>query len=226
MSRKKTPEATAKTREEIITATARMFLRDGYAGATMKTIAGEAGCTTGKLYSNFSGKEDIFFRIAENIERIEMEASCAAAPDDSSEFEVYLISCVMILEVCRLNANLRELYNVCYTKPMTIKMVVDNKNKYLRKGLAEYGIKYDENEMFLRGLCAAGIIGSFIAAESITNNMDFCEKARLCLERISEVYGVSSETSDELIRRIEARMEAIHDAAYSIIIKLLQDEFR
>ncbi len=50
----------AKTREQLLEAAARVFARKGYAGASVDDIAEEAGFTVGALYSNFSGKQDLF----------------------------------------------------------------------------------------------------------------------------------------------------------------------
>ncbi len=42
-----------------------MFARGGYHGASVEEIAREAGATTGALYSNFAGKEDLFLALFE-----------------------------------------------------------------------------------------------------------------------------------------------------------------
>src|SRR5439155_593917 len=49
-----------QTRAELLDAAARVFARRGYHGATLDEIAAEAGFTSGAVYSNFSGKEDLF----------------------------------------------------------------------------------------------------------------------------------------------------------------------
>jgi AcrR family transcriptional regulator len=62
MSRKETQE---RTRERVVAAAAKVFARRGYHRATVDEIASEAGFTIGALYSNFSGKEDLFLAIAD-----------------------------------------------------------------------------------------------------------------------------------------------------------------
>jgi AcrR family transcriptional regulator len=42
-----------------------VFARRGFHGASMEEIAREAGATTGALYSNFAGKEDLFLALFE-----------------------------------------------------------------------------------------------------------------------------------------------------------------
>jgi AcrR family transcriptional regulator len=62
MSRKETQK---RTREQVIAAAAKVFARRGYHRATVEEIASEAGFTIGALYSNFSGKEELFLAIAD-----------------------------------------------------------------------------------------------------------------------------------------------------------------
>ena len=62
MTRKERQE---QTREQVIEAAARVFARRGYHRATVDEIASEAGFTIGALYSNFSGKEELFMAIAD-----------------------------------------------------------------------------------------------------------------------------------------------------------------
>jgi AcrR family transcriptional regulator len=53
------------TREALVTAAARVFLRRGFQGASLREIAAEAGLTTGAVYSNFDGKADLFLAVLE-----------------------------------------------------------------------------------------------------------------------------------------------------------------
>jgi AcrR family transcriptional regulator len=58
-------ERQERTREELVTAAARVFARRGYHRATVEEIAAEAGFSTGAVYSNFAGKEELFLAIAD-----------------------------------------------------------------------------------------------------------------------------------------------------------------
>jgi AcrR family transcriptional regulator len=52
-----------RTRTELLAAAGRVFARRGYHGATLGEIAAEAGYTTGAVYSNFRGKEELFLAL-------------------------------------------------------------------------------------------------------------------------------------------------------------------
>jgi AcrR family transcriptional regulator len=58
-------EKQARTRAELLATGARVFAQRGYGGASVEGIAEEAGYSHGAVYSNFSGKADLFLAIFE-----------------------------------------------------------------------------------------------------------------------------------------------------------------
>ena len=58
-------ERRAQTRERLLDGARAVFARRGYHAATVEEVAEEAGFTTGALYSNFKGKEDLFLAVIE-----------------------------------------------------------------------------------------------------------------------------------------------------------------
>jgi AcrR family transcriptional regulator len=69
-------QSRATTRERLLAGARRVFAARGYHGASVEEIASEAGYSTGALYSNFDGKEDLFlalmeYEIARNVREIE-----------------------------------------------------------------------------------------------------------------------------------------------------------
>lgn len=58
-------EQKALTRHRLIDAGEVVFARRGFHGASVEEIAREAGASTGALYSNFAGKEDLFLALFE-----------------------------------------------------------------------------------------------------------------------------------------------------------------
>lgn len=73
-------ERKAETREALLDAAGQVFARRGFHGASVDDVAAEAGFSTGALYSNFEGKEDLFLALlAREIERQVNEVSQATA---------------------------------------------------------------------------------------------------------------------------------------------------
>jgi AcrR family transcriptional regulator len=56
-------QSKALTRERLLTAARAVFARRGFHAASVEEIAAEGGYSTGALYSNFSGKEDLFLAV-------------------------------------------------------------------------------------------------------------------------------------------------------------------
>src|SRR5436305_12079788 len=58
-------QSRAQTRERVLAAARTVFASRGFNGASVEEIASEAGFSTGALYSNFDGKEDLFLVLME-----------------------------------------------------------------------------------------------------------------------------------------------------------------
>src|SRR5919198_5978399 len=76
-------EAQGKTRQRVLAAAAKVFARRGYHRATVDEIASEAGFTIGALYSNFSGKEELFLALADR--QVEERVAEVGAMADAAE---------------------------------------------------------------------------------------------------------------------------------------------
>ena len=57
------PEKKERTRADLLAAARTVFLRRGFHGASLGEIAEEAGYTKGAVYSNFTGKDDLFLAL-------------------------------------------------------------------------------------------------------------------------------------------------------------------
>ncbi len=56
-------EAKERTRQQLVAAAARVFAQKGFAGASLEEIAEVAGYSTGAVYYNFAGKEELFLEL-------------------------------------------------------------------------------------------------------------------------------------------------------------------
>lgn len=65
-------QSKANTRERLLAAARGAFAEHGFHGASVEEIASRAGFSTGALYSNFDGKEDLFVALMER--EIELHA--------------------------------------------------------------------------------------------------------------------------------------------------------
>lgn len=80
-------ERQEQTRDRLLDAAAKVFARRGYHQAGVEEIAAEGGYSTGAVYSNFSGKEELFLALAERevserVAEIRAVADAAEHGDD------------------------------------------------------------------------------------------------------------------------------------------------
>lgn len=79
-------EQQAQTRARLIDAAAKVFARRGFQAASVEEIAEEAGYSHGAVYSNFTGKADLFLAVFEDYmaQRVrELADTQAGLPDDA-----------------------------------------------------------------------------------------------------------------------------------------------
>lgn len=82
-------EQKALTRQRLLDAAETVFARRGFHGASVEEIAREAGATTGALYSNFAGKEDLFLALFErsatsDVREYSQTFAAGATPDEET----------------------------------------------------------------------------------------------------------------------------------------------
>jgi AcrR family transcriptional regulator len=77
-------QSKAATRERLLDAARSVFAASGFHGASVEEIAAAAGFSTGALYSNFDGKEDLFLALMEReIDEHAREIAAAVAAQPS-----------------------------------------------------------------------------------------------------------------------------------------------
>jgi AcrR family transcriptional regulator len=77
-------ERREQTRDQLLEAAGRVFARRGFHGASVDEVAEEAGYTTGALYSNFAGKEDLFLSLLEQFAARQLDEVVDAAAEGST----------------------------------------------------------------------------------------------------------------------------------------------
>ena len=78
-----------QVRRALLDAARSVFVRDGFHGASLDTVADAAGLTKGAVYSRFESKADLFLalleeRIAERVEQVESVLGSGSAERDSA----------------------------------------------------------------------------------------------------------------------------------------------
>lgn len=79
-------ELKARTRTRLIASARTVFARRGYHRASLEEIGEEAGYSTGAVYSNFKGKEDLFLavleqHVADRVDAVQRAVADAPTPE-------------------------------------------------------------------------------------------------------------------------------------------------
>jgi AcrR family transcriptional regulator len=77
-------QSRANTRERLLSAARSVFARNGFHGSSVEEIASEAGFSTGALYSNFEGKEDLFLGLMDREIRAHAQEIARAVAEQAS----------------------------------------------------------------------------------------------------------------------------------------------
>jgi AcrR family transcriptional regulator len=67
-------EQQAETRDRLLDAATSLFAETGFSGTSVVAIANRAGVTTGAIYSNFAGKDELFAAVVERHMRRQADA--------------------------------------------------------------------------------------------------------------------------------------------------------
>ncbi|MEM1347642.1 MAG: TetR/AcrR family transcriptional regulator [Myxococcota bacterium] len=85
-------DAKARTRQDILEAAQRAFATDGFAAASMRTIAKDAGCAVGTLFVHFDDKYALLHAIlADDIDATIARALTSAPPAHDAERSLHTL---------------------------------------------------------------------------------------------------------------------------------------
>jgi AcrR family transcriptional regulator len=99
-SRRRQAERTEATRGALIAAARELFAERGFAGVGTEEIVRRAGVTRGALYHHFSGKEDLFRAVYEQVERELAERIAAGAVGDPDPVHALRAGTATFLDAC------------------------------------------------------------------------------------------------------------------------------
>ncbi len=147
------------SRQQIIAASHRLFLEQGFHGTTMRQIAKESGMALGSLYTHFPGKDELFKVVFDSynpymILLLALENSQGASAD----------------ELVRTAA--RRMVTALSARPDLIKLVfidvVEFQGKHLRANYADVGprlerfaMRIQRNPQEVRGFSADSLLRAF-----------------------------------------------------------------
>ena len=202
MARTANPEKQKKTRKALFQIAARAFLRDGYEATGMKALAEEAGCTTGKFYFHYSGKEEILTELLAELFRGNKEAAERTAGRKKDCFYGAMFFLSMLYQGAKAYPNLRDIYHEGISQPAGRELCEEILTEML-----------DDAEA-IRIRVAISAIPVFFREEGGAEEQ--------YLTMLAQILGKNPEEAEAYEKRISEDSAKVREKAYDVLVRLLQ----
>ena len=103
-------ESAAETKKKLLESAKKEFLEKGFTGASLRTIAANAGVTTGAMYRHFKDKDAFFCALVDDVIDFVMQMVALANTDNHQLFDNISIKNHMTFE----NESAKSLINYMY----------------------------------------------------------------------------------------------------------------
>ena len=213
-------QETDKTKEQLLKAANRVFLREGYGKVSMKMLAEEAGCTTGKFYCNNLGKPELLrllgVRYRELIRDSAKELLKKYKLRNLSEEEnlqvSFLIEMLIFLELARLSETAAELFGVALSLPETRTDI----SGYIKERLKPTPVE-QQSVAYIPFVLS----GALFSMEQAPGKA-YRELAEPFLRNLLVNLKLTPELNKELSAELPEKEAAIHEQAYRGLVRMLK----
>ncbi len=195
-----------RTRSDLVTAAREVFMRRGFHGASLEEISEQAGYTKGAVYSNFSGKDELFLAVLDDHAAGRARAYREAWPE-ASTFEG------------SLRAVVKEITGGAQADPRWVPALIE----FWSHASREEGLRHDVSARHERNLdFIASLLRDLAARHGVTFRIPVREVARgasahrtgMELERLLDPDAGDPATFEEMTLGFIAGMtsQGTHDA--------------
>lgn len=238
MANCRTPEQELLAREELLAACTRVFLTEGFEQATMKRLAEEAHCSTGRFYSNFTGKHDILRCLWSKLCPMAQTAVQPLA-ENGEPLLSGLLLCGLVLEAGRLNEPFCELLRCGLAEPNILSDTTDffrpifssaslraERDGGTAAGEACGDPEIAEQKARLFAFLALGMLqGQLLRIKPDDPEDRTCREDAWFYEALLRLYRVPEAEIAPLLAAAETRRAALREAAYRWLIRILSCRF-
>ncbi len=219
----RTPEEEQAVRDNLVSICAKVFLRDGYSKVTMKSLSDEAGCTTGKFYSNFAGKPEILSILVEKLTRVNYEEGRKLMEEDDPSMMQIIYFFVLEFEICHVNDKIRELFYYAYEDSDALRTVAEYLAGPLKAALTDnYGKKLTDTQLTWISAMNVHILRASIMADQQGYAEEEIPQMMLMIGMILDSCGITGKDAEEIKKRLTKSQPKFRDATYNLIIHILQ----
>lgn len=212
-------------KSKILSAAAKLFLKNGYTPTKVSEIAKEAGVSNNAIFFFFESKEGVLA----DLVRYAMEKQFKRAEgllEGVSDDKIFLYAAETTLQLYMVESSekLRDLYTAAYSMPKTTEIIQNTITLKLESIFKEYLPDLETKDFFKLEIASGGIMRGFM---SIPCNMWFTikQKVQAFLESTFKLYDlppkkiaeaidfvskfdyakIAKETIDDMVARLEQR---------------------
>lgn len=207
------------TRKKILSASIKIFLQKGYAGATAKEIAELAGTSSGSPFLPFGNKEGVLFELVQIMFSNQFGLTERVIGEKADPLLLYGVETGIQLNITELSEPLRELYVVGYTLQSTSEYIYEQTTKRLETIFAPYLPKAQTKDFYELEIASSGVMRSFMAKPcDIYFTME--QKLRRFLSCCYKLYDVPEKVYGPIVEQV-VRMD-LKSAAETLIQRMEQ----
>lgn len=193
------PERTAEIRGRVLSASARLYLEQGFSNTTVRDISAQSGVTVAVIMNVMKSKEDILAELVAFVLESQFSATkdFLAGCDDPVLF--YAAETTLQLHMAESGAGIRNLYATAYSLPKTTAII---QNAITDKLVALFGAAHPDwtrEDFYLREIASGGVMRDFMA-HPCRDWLTMERKVAAFLETTFLIYRVPDEKIREAIR--------------------------
>ncbi len=193
-------EQKQRSKQQVLNAAARNFLKNGYTNTTVKDICRDAGISSGSFVNHFKTKEDVLYDLVGFVLGQQFSVSnklLEGKAEDKLLF--YAVETSLQLHIVEMSEALRDVYSAAYSLPKTsdlIQQTITSKWEYI---FGEHLPDLETKDFYKLEIATGGIMRGFMTVPC-TMWFTIEEKVESFLECSFRMYKVP----DEKIREAKA----------------------
>ncbi|MGN0462774.1 MAG: TetR/AcrR family transcriptional regulator [Ruminococcus sp.] len=156
-------ESKERTTQNILRASVKMFLEQGFNSTKVTEIIKEAGCSISSFQNIFGTKDGLLFTLAEIMFSNQFEMARSIGGHNINPVIVYAVETSIQLTLTELNENLREAYVAAYSNQAAAEYIYKSTTEELKKIFSPYNPDCDDGDFYEFEIGSAGIMRGFMS---------------------------------------------------------------
>ena len=153
----------AQTRRKILSASAKVFLAKGYAGASSREVAELAGVSNGSPFYLYGNKEGVLLELVKQMFAGQFATVERMLGAEADPLHVYAVETCLQMHIAESSEQLRELYVTAYTLPSTSEFIYQNTAERLSRIFGPYLPGATARDFYELEIASASVTRGFMA---------------------------------------------------------------